>query len=788
MPADVDFESMLPVVNEQGEPLRKTSRMKDAKHAWALYRQFYQSDMGNRLNRMRLQLILDGFPPHDPAKQKAMGVAGEANVNVGLLKTYLTEASRPLVDQINGVEALVNVVAKQEGDEDLNAYCQIVQEEHFNLVTKDDSFDYHFRTQELVRQFVTHGVTVPYFPDEWDWRWDSEPLGNFLIKHNTKASESYVQVAFLERTLDPSYLSDKYDNGNDHWNKAEILRVLRDAAPERTVHDTNYEDWEVARKENDFYLDTIIPQIEGVNCWVKEMDGKVSFFIFDKKNPKDFLYKKEFLFDSNSQAFQFMTYGVGTTGTYHGIRGLAYDAVPLVLELNRLISSFIDGLRRSGKMYLQPSDADSLQNIVLIEKAGYTIVPPGFTEMTAPVPNFAQGLIPGIGVLQGFLNQGVSAYAVESGEGAFGGDARKTKAEIMARLSQIAAASGGNAELFSKSWSRLVLEQFRRMIRKDYREEESGGAQIKEFRKRCEDKGVPKDFWNKIDLPRCSAVPAVGSGSASQQMMITERLLEFSDRGFFDAQGQLNVQRDAVRVTTGSNEAVKTYCGTGDIGRPLQDHRNASFENSLMNRGESQPVWPNDNHQVHAEMHLGASGAQQSTGSIADLIQALQEATAQNDEDSILRLAPIMQLMIEHTAQHVEAMKNAPLAAQYREQLQEVIGVMVNIERSAQRIMRERRKQEEQMMQEQAQAQMDAMIQEAAGQSEQRDVGQDFWQNRNLARTEMKLEENDLKFQQTFRHDEEKHLQDLAIKDQKAAQDLLLKQAKVASDQVTKVA
>lgn len=772
MPEDVEYDNLLPVVNKEGEPLLKKSRMQDAKHAWALYRQFYDADQLNRLNRMRMQLILDGFPPKDPAKQRLQGVAGEANINIGILKTFLTEASRPLVDQVNGVEALVNVVAKQKDDEDLSTYCQIVQEEHFNTVTKDYSFDFHFRTQELVRQFVTHGVTVPYFPDECDWRWKSEPLGNFLIKHNTEASESCIEAAFMERVMEPSYLADKYENGNEHWNKEEIHRVLKDAAPKKTVQDTNFEDWELARKENDFYLNTIIPQIEVVNCWVKELDGKISFFIFDKKNPKEWLYKHEHRFEDNSQAFQLMTYGVGTTGTYHGIRGLAYDAVPLVLEINRLVSSFIDGMRQQSLLNLQPESEDLMQNLTLVEKAGFRLVPPGFKEVTWQTPNYAQTLIPGLSVLQGFLSQNVSAYAVEN-QGQMGGDARKTKAEIMARLQQIAAASGGNAELFGKSWSRLVLEQFRRMIRKDYQEGEPGGKQIKEFRERCKDKGVPDDFWDKIDFANCSAVPAVGAGSASQQMMIMERLLEFMGMNFFDAEGQLRVQRDAVRLTTGSNDAVKRYMGTGEIGRPMQDHRNAVFENEIMGMGKPQPVWPNDNHQVHAEMHLGASGVEMPTGSIADHIQALSLATEQNDEDTILRLAPVMELMIQHTSEHVMLMKNAPLAAQYREQLQEVAGTMVNIQRSAARIMRERAKEQQQAMQEQQAAMMEV--------EQGRDAGQDYWGVRNLARTDMALEENRAKFEQTFRHDEEKFAQEMRIKDQKAAQDLAINAAKAVS-------
>lgn len=759
------IDSQLPIVDEDGSPLKR-SKIFSVEQMHALFNRAWERTRKYRNDIARIQMIIDGYPPYDPAKMEAMGLKGYANINTGLLKYYLTEACRPLIDQVNGVESFVNVVARTEGDEDLSEWESVVAQEHYNTVSKEPT--YNFRKQELIRQYVAFGVAVPYFPDEKDWRWKSESLGNFLIDFDTPATEDEVQAAFYIRSVNPSYLVDRYHHGSDNWNKGAIKQALIHATPDKKRKDSDYISWETSRKENDIHFDTLLAKSEIVYSWVQENDSSISLCIFlrDSSACEEFLYKKEFLFNHQSEAFQFFTYGVGTTGTYHGIRGLGYDAANLVQEINKLVSSFIDALRIQSKMPLKLADESEAQDFQVIEKGPVMLYPSGIEAMQMQTVNFAQTTVPGLNVLQSFLGQNVSSYAVEQSTG---GDARKTKAEIMANLQQLSAASGGNAELFSQSWERLVLEQFRRMIRKGYSDVEPGGKKIKEFKKRCKERGVPDDFWDKIDLERCSAVPPVGAGSASHQMLVMERMMEFDDRGWFDALGSRRMHRNMVTLLS-NRETADSYLGTEEIGRPLPDHKLAVLENGEMSDQRSVPVWDNDYHQVHAEMHLGASGAQFPTNSIADDIQALQLATQENDEDTILRLTPVMEIKIQHAAEHVARMKDAPLAAQYREQLQEVTGVMVNIQRSAARIQRDRLKREQQMLEQ---------SQEIPEQG--RDAGQDYWQVANLAKTDMALEQNNAKFEQSFRHNEAKTAQDMRIKDEKAAQDLAIQRAKALS-------
>lgn len=753
----------LPIVNEDNELLSNESRLSDVGQAKALFDQLWTRDSKSRLERMKIQLFLDGFPPMNPEDLRMQGCANQANINIGLLKYYITEACRPLVDQINGVERFVNIAAKQEGDEDLSVFCDIVSEEHHRTVSKEPSFN--FRVQDLTRLYVTYGVAVPYFEDEYNWIWKPEALGDFLIPHNTDATEDAVEVAFMVREMPPSILFNRYHNGNSNWNKSAIKFSLDSACTRRYGQNQDYEKWEVARKDNDLYWDTVIPIVNVVHCWVKELNGKISYYMFDRDNCKDYLFEKKFLYDHQQQAFQIFTYGVGTTGKYHGIRGLGYDALPLDLEINRTMSSFIDALRTQGNLNIQADDEDALENLFLIEKGGFRIVPPKFSSFTTTVPNYAQTFLPGFNVLSSFLNKKVSSYSVEDSDTIGSGDARKTKAEIMSRMQQAATAAGGNAALYANNWEKLTLEQLRRMLRTDYNENFPGGKQIKEFKKRCKDRGVPDSFWAKIDLDRCTVVPPVGAGSAAQQFTVLMQLLDFEDRGWFDLEGQQRLHRSVV-TRIANKETAESLLGNGEVGRPVVDEKLASLENNAMSGGIQQPVWPNDNNQAHALIHVGDA---ETEGSIANDIAILGQAMQTGDEETLLRVAPNVNIKIEHTLIHVERMRDSAAGAQYRQFLEQTQGFMVNVLRAVDAIMKR------QYAEAQAQAE-----QEGQEQDQSRQMG-GFRAAAQWGETQAKLRSNAAQVQQSLRFKEEEHALSMNLEAQRVAAQIANEDKKTAA-------
>lgn len=765
------LSALLQTATVKGEPVKQGGRVADMKSAWAIYKAMWYGDQYSALNRARMELMMAGYPPYDPEMLKATGQEGIANINTGLMKIYLTEACLPLLDQLNTVEKYINIELKHvEDDEtDWGDAISVVEDEHYTMLKNEPTFAY--RKIELIRQMVMHGTTVPYFPDAYDWRWRSEPIGEFLIPHMTPANEESVEVACLVRSRNPHELARYLDSDSANWDKEEIKQALMDARP-RTLKQNEWERAVSMWKGNDLWLTSQADEITTVEEFVRELDGKISHYIFrEDGGGNNYLYKNVGRFDRQSQCFMMFTLDIATDGFYHSIRGLGSEALPIVQEINRVFSAFMDAMRLSSKMALQADDEDALQNLTFIEHSGFLLLPTGVKQAEKPMPNIGSGIIQGLDYLSNMLNRKMGHFASDA---TFSDYKRRTKAEVMAKVQQLASMGEGNADLLNQNWDRLVKEQFRRIMRPNFREEEPGGEQVKKFKKRCKERGVPDEFWDMIDLDRCTSEKAVGAGSAAQQIMVVERLMEAMEKGFFDAQGEFEFKKDYVRLFTNKEKAIR-YVGQMDKQRPLQDEKNAGFENDIMASGKQVTIYDNDNNSVHAKVHIGESNAEKPTASLSDDLNALNQAVMQNAEDQILQLVPAMIIKHGHAAEHVERMKDDAKAPKFRQQLQQIGGVIENAQKKMIKI------QEEQAKQQQESAGSDPKAQQAAAKAQADQQKMNYDMERQIVETQMKLKSREEEHRQKLAHRDEEAHQKMQLADEAASQKLAIEHAEKVS-------
>lgn len=709
-----------------GDPVKVGGRVSDAGKAYAIYQTMKLGDERSAINRARMRLVLDGFPPYDPEMLRATGQEGIANINTGIMKTYMQEACMPLLDQLNTQEKYINIALKMVKNEekDWEDQISVAEDEHYTLLKNDPMFNY--RKVELVRQMVVYGIAVPYFSDAYDWRWRSEPIGEFLIPHMTPANEEAVEVACMVRSRQPHEIAKYLENGTADWDKAAIKQALRNATP-RNIKQNDWERMQDMWKGNDLWITSQADEVTTVDMWVTEMDSTVSHYIFcEDGRCKDFLYKKIGKFKNRCEAYQFFTFDIATNGFYHSIRGLGFEALPIVQEINRIFSAFMDAVRIQSKLGIQPKNEDALQNLNFVEHSGFFVIPSGVDIPQIPTVNFGQSILPSLDYLSSFLNRKMSHYASDA---TFSDYKRRTKAEVMAKVQQLASLGEGNTDLLNQSWDRLVREQFRRIIRPEgpeWTDVEPGGKQVLEYKKRCKERGVEDGFWDRIDIDRCTAEKAVGAGSAAQQIMVMERLMEFFDHGFFDSDGEFSFKKDATRLFTNKEKADR-YVGKRDTSRPMQDEKNAVLENKVMESGKPTPVFDNDNHTVHATVHIGTSDSQSPTSSLSDDLAELEQALQSGNEQAILTLVPTLTVKHGHAAEHVEKMRDAPKAAEFRQKLQQIGGTIMNAQKKMIHI-----------QEQQAQAQQ----QQGGGQNAAQEG--DFNLERQIVDTQAKLRDKEL--------------------------------------------
>jgi hypothetical protein len=719
-PTPTTSQDLLLPVQEDGQLLR--SRIKDAKAAQAAYKRMLKADEDARRGRAEVQSMIDGESPYDQSKLDMNGLGEICNVNWGQGEQLVSMATSPYLDLVTSVDVL-NTMPTNYGDPQMRHEWESIMADEFTRMVRNWP-EFFPRYLFLVQQFLVHGVGLCFREDEIDWRWQVAPLGDFLIPRNTRASDQKIEDEALATEL--------------HWNVPAVKKALLGAMQHSRSTNT-IESWEELQREfknNDLAASAAsAAEVKLVFMWAKELDGKISQYIFPEKDTDievGFLYKNKGRYANTSEAFNTFVFGIGTNGYFHSIRGMASKIFSVVQALNRLRGRFYDSLMTSSMLMIEPDNEDAMQDMSLVHFGPFVVKPPNIKVIQKDQPNFSQSLIPGLNDLSTLLQQQAGTYTTEA---IFNSARQRTKFETQAQLESVANISLAQLNLFYIPWERLLRETVRRAVREDYFPEDPGGRSVQEFRDRCMARGVPIEAILAVDVGRVEAVRAVGGGSSAARSALMEKL--YSLAANFDPQGRQQVIRDLTR-TLGGVEAADRYTPAPENLRPPMEVEVAALENIVLKQGNQVPVRPNTLHRVHFDTHLPEEEA---------LVQALDEGTV-----PVEQATPALTALHQHTSEHAQYLVSEPDYNQIKKRLQEIDGILYNATKHMQKVM------EEQQQQPEAEA-------NAANPNNLPDTLQ-----RQLIETSTRL-----------RMAEEKHQQDLRIRDETARQDMLIKDAEAAA-------
>lgn len=657
---------VLPTAPETGTPPRR--RVKSAAKAYELYSRLRRADLTSAGNRIAIQSMFDGAPPFDDEFLKRTGQAPRCNLNWGEGEELLEKAISAYVDIESSVEDLISVQTKYrfENPSEKTRAEQIIASEWSKMVRRNPA--YYHRFLYTCHNFLAHGVGITYFGDERNWMWESAAWGDFVIPRRTLATQDALEVAYAVKPYQPHELFRHIENEEmataAGWNVPATRKAIANPSAGQVYSPHDWEKLQVDLKDNDLFYGSAHSEIKLLHMWVVEFNGKVSHYIFPDNHgahtdaeERDFLYKKEDRYDSLEQAFTFFTYGIGTNGHFHSIRGLGHKIFPMVQFNNQLLSQMADGARLSASVMIQPESEEAMDGLQLVHYGPYSLVSPGFKFIERAAPNLTTAVDPALNRLGMMIQRRAGAYTQDVfGDNGGGG---RTKFEMAAQLDHLAKLSITSLNLFYQPWERLLRESFRRSIRKNYVPIEPGGVEVAEFVRRCFEQGVPKEAIYQCDVATVKAVRAVGAGSAAARQLVFNELTEMSPQ--FDDQGRRQVLRERVASRVGWQQVDK-FVSPDNAPRPTSDDRFAILESAMMSKGTPLPVLPNDNHAVHARIQIG---------DLTNDVQAIQNGQAQIED-----LVPNMVIKHEHVSQHVEAMASdqvlAEEAAAYRQMLQQV--------------------------------------------------------------------------------------------------------------------
>lgn len=550
-----------------------------------------QDDEPATLARVPVQEAIDGKPPFNQRYLEATGQEGRCNLNFGHAKKRIkleTAGYYDLTESVPTIALIETDFGREEQLAQRSDWNSILSEEFHRMVKEWKQFDSYF--QLLVQKFVCHGVGFLYFKDEYDWRWEVAGLDDFKVPRGVGLSEEDCDIAIVIRNVPVTtlykWLTDA-DDADQRWNKVEVQNAIMHANdPTQQLGPESWGLWQQKMKNNDLYASIMAKtDVRIVYAWVKEFSGMVSQFItLRNKTNKDYLFQRYDAFDNVNECYNFFPYEVGTNGTLHSCRGLGDEIYARVQVLNNLHCQAVDNAKISSSVLLQPTTETAAEDMAILFYGGAAYIPPGIDVKNPQVSNPSTNMLPIMQEMSAGLNGDVNTQNPRASE------QEKTKFEVRNDIVRESVLPTAAMALFYQPWGRHLYQACTRMFKHD-----------QEFKKRCVDRGVPKEVFTTSYCVR--PYRALGFGSPSNRLAALDELMQYY--GSLDPVGQNNLLRDrfAQRVTYGQ---VDRYVPRLEVGGRLPvDTEIAELQNVAMSSGaDNLTVAGNENHIIHLQIHF----------------------------------------------------------------------------------------------------------------------------------------------------------------------------------------
>jgi ribosome-associated translation inhibitor RaiA len=633
----IDLDGLdLGSLDEKGKPVE--TRLKDVSSAVGLFATLLKADEKSAVNRARIDSMFDGAAPYSQSQLTASGQGLKTNLNFGEAQRLLDISLSAYVDLYSSLERLVEVRATSGERSEQGPKEDVVAEELTNLFRRWPEF--HSSYLRLCTQFIKHGVGIAYFDSPDDWKFRVGGFADILIPRQSPASENGIDIAIGRRQY---HLHELYHFIKNEkvaksvgWNVEEVKRVMLDnvkTSGRSHQSGATYSDYEALQaeiKNNDLYTGIQNPTVDVLHYWVREMDGSVSHYISAETSPKDFIYKKVSRYASPEQAYIFFSYGVGSNGTYHSVRGLGQRIFSHVQTSNRLRCQQIDGAMLGSSVMIQPENQRSLDELQFTFYGAYAVLSPNVRIIEKAIPNLGTAVQP---ALQDLAQQLSLNTDTVSTYGSNQGSPYRNQMQVVADMDVATRISGSTLNLFYASWTRLMREMVRRVI-----QTKRPDAAVKDFFARCERRGISADFIKKFDVEQTKAVRSIGNGSHANRLVALRELQGIS--GQFDDVGRRNLTRDIVSTRVGHDLADR-YVPAQDSQRQTVDTKIAYLENMQLQQGNPVPVVSSELHGQHLQLHVPL---------LQQIIQALDEGQA--DPQQALPAVQALYQHISETAQY----------------------------------------------------------------------------------------------------------------------------------------
>jgi hypothetical protein len=729
----------------------------------------------NRARERRWTLIKGMFqlnPPYDKEKLRTKGQAYRFNVPTGEAKGLLSSACSPFYDLFSSGQHYAEIHTGVGNPEERQIFSQIITEEFDSMLKRWDGFD--FRMQRLIPDFVGYGRGFLYFESPTGWRFKYVGHESVVIPDGTEVDIESLKTFVVRCRVHPTDLYDKVrDRGSASaagWNREAVIAAIRKAVPYEP-NSTNIDASSIQDQIND--ADTYTWAKDATVClanyYVQEFSGRYSHYIVvedeqlsipksastepisaaeaasrlsssedDSGEDKDFLYRSIGKYEKLHDILCPFIFEV-LDNTWNGASGLGKDIFAVMQAKDRLRNSQLDNTMMRQSLLLQAQKASDRQKLGIMQIGPVTIIPENCTPVQA---NFIGDIETSLAVnrdLDNMLQMNTGVYRPQL-EKPQGNPETATAATLRFQAATILGGSAVNR--FYRQLDPVYAQIYSRAIR--YPDEEA-----KDFIRRCEERGVPREAIREVRMIR--AWRGVGNGSPFLRQQSLGMMAQVASS--FPEAGRVAWLRDFV-ASSANYSVAERYVPAPEIAKRTDDQvAYAMIENDVLNDGLPVLRTGTQNDVIHAQTHLEAmSGAVGSLEQGADPVHVLTFLDAAG----------------AHVMQHIQGLANDELR---QGDAKALVGMLKQFAAIADKL----RQQIEQQAQAQGQAQEQQALAQQAMSEQQADL---VMKQRDL---EGKLYLAERKLNETLRMKQEQHEQKLEMAEQKTQADIRMKREKAAA-------
>lgn len=573
-----------------------------------IHHKLTSDDEAGAYNRSLVQGQKDYQGPHDDTELENKGQSDRFNITTGESATVVNEAVAGLVDIFVTPKLLAQIPLKREVDQQYaETWSMIIADEYTDLIRNDGGTSL-VNFQQLCDIYATHGISIPYFDDRENPYYSVAGLDHFKFPRKTPIVTNRVELCTAYGTYGAAELFGKLGTDPD-WNDKAIRLAILQSTEKSGV--TEWGDWEKVQQElkaNEAYVDCIAPRIEVVHCWVKEFDGKISYYIAAKNQlsenhtnwTEEFIYKCEGRYEEMGQFLQIMAFSIGNGGLIYTVRGMGYIIYQLCNAIDLLTCKTFDNARVGGSLILQPATMDDIQDMQSIDAGWGVMLPPNMKIPEKPLgQNLNNSVIPALNEARSVMNRATGGLA--SGSMMMNDEKdRETKLEVSSKLDFINKLNSFAINLIYGPLDSITKEQVRRVFHVQQKEPVLK-RRIKAMKERIKARGVPDEALKLIDIDRVKASRIIGTGSRASRLMIMDQMQSFYST--MDAVGRSNFEFDYLCELVGPEKAER-YAGKPNETRETYDHSIATLENFQLVEGDYMEPKEGQNSLVHLSIHV----------------------------------------------------------------------------------------------------------------------------------------------------------------------------------------